>query len=61
MGAGGDVRQPLGLTVVAGLVVSQLVTLYLTPIVFLFFENLGKPPRTPRLLRVEAPALAATR
>ena len=41
-GAGVEMRQPLGITIVGGLVMSQILTLYSTPVIFLYLDNLSK-------------------
>jgi multidrug efflux pump len=55
-GVGSELRRPLGITIIGGLIFSQLLTLYTTPVVYLFFDALAervaamrgrKPPALP--------------
>ncbi len=55
-GEGADARQPLGLAVVGGLVVSQILTLYITPVIYLYMERFQTWLRRGR--RVQSPLAA---
>jgi multidrug efflux pump len=39
LGDGGELRRPLGIVIVGGLLVSQMLTLYTTPVVYLYFDR----------------------
>lgn len=41
-GTGSELRRPLGIVIIGGLVVSQILTLFTTPVVYLFFDRLGR-------------------
>ena len=59
-GTGSELRRPLGITIIGGLIVSQMLTLYTTPVIYLYFDRIqnwwhgrskkeSRPPQAPRL------------
>ena len=54
VGAGAELRQPLGVAIVGGLLMAQLITLFITPVLYIWFDQLGAP----RARRQRAPAVA---
>ncbi len=56
-GIGSELRRPLGVTIVGGLLFSQVLTLYTTPVIYIFFDNLGQrlAGRRPNKSTIEHP------
>lgn len=59
-GSGGETRRPIGLTVLGGIVVSQIMTLYLTPVVYTYMARLvdRRRERKPALAPEVAPGFS---
>ncbi len=52
-GTGSELRRPLGITIVGGLIVSQVLTLFTTPVVYLFFDRIARGSNRKRPVRAE--------
>jgi len=58
-GLGSELRRPLGVAIVGGLLVSQLLTLYTTPVIYVFFDGIAKRFGTRVDSDVDSPAAPA--
>ena len=52
-GDGAELRQPLGIAIVGGLILSQILTLYTTPVVFVLMDKLGGARRRRKASRLQ--------
>jgi multidrug efflux pump len=60
-GSGSELRRPLGIAIVGGLIVSQVLTLYTTPVIYLYMDRLGRYlSRKPHQGQAPQPAAGAT-
>jgi multidrug efflux pump len=61
-GTGSELRRPLGITIIGGLLLSQLLTLYTTPVIYLFFDGIARRMsrrhREPEARTTAAPGMA---
>ena len=54
-GTGSELRRPLGITIIGGLLLSQLLTLYTTPVIYLFFDGIARRIRGKKLAQPAHP------
>ena len=60
-GSGSELRRPLGITIIGGLLISQLLTLYTTPVIYIWFDRLSaRLSRRPAAAKIPVAALAAS-
>ncbi len=57
-GVGSELREPLGIAIVGGLIMSQLLTLYTTPVIYLAFDRLASRATRRKAEAIGAPARA---
>jgi len=55
-GEGSEIRQPLGVAIIGGLIVSQMLTLYTTPVIYLYLDRLRQRKSGPEPVAVPHPA-----
>ena len=60
-GSGSELRRPLGITIIGGLLISQLLTLYTTPVIYIWFDRLAaRLSRRPAAAKIPVAAVAAS-
>jgi Cu/Ag efflux pump CusA len=62
IGSGSELRRPLGIAIIGGLLISQLLTLYTTPVIYIWFDRLAmrfSPQRKAEAIRVGTEPLPA--
>ena len=55
-GTGGEIRRPLGIAIVGGLIISQFLTLYTTPVLYLYLDRLSGWSVRPRQRMMRRPS-----